>query len=144
MNEDENEEEFFLNIFRGGPGKHFFSENENFFLETNTLENNIRNEFLKNIENPCFLSKLCELKYKFLYDFCVIKKKEIQNKIWKDIENVVNNLCDEDAINVYKNLIKPSKKNDENIFLGYIDIHNNNGKTTKDEFDSKYLIRDIK
>ncbi|VUC55099.1 cdc2-related protein kinase 3 [Plasmodium berghei ANKA] len=143
MNElEENEEEFFLNIFRGGPGKHFFSKNENFFLETNTLENNIRNKLLKNIENPCFLSKLSELKYKLLYDFCVIKKKEIQNKIWKNIENVVNNLCDEDAINVHEHLIKSKKKKDEKIFLGYIHIYNNN-TTSKDELGSTYLIRSI-
>ncbi|CAD2089343.1 cdc2-related protein kinase 3, putative [Plasmodium vinckei lentum] len=143
MNEfEENEDEFFLNVFRGGPGKHFCSENENFFLETNTLENNIRNELLKNIENPCFLSKLSELKNKLLYDFCVTKKEEIQNKIWKNIENAVNNLSDEDAINVYESITKSQKKYDDNSFLGYINIYNRN-TTSKHGVATNSLVRDI-
>ncbi|SBT32924.1 cdc2-related protein kinase 3, putative (CRK3) [Plasmodium ovale wallikeri] len=117
-------EKHFLDIFRGGPGKHNISGRENPYLEINTLEVNIRKEFLKNIQCPTFLSKLFYLKKNLIYNFILIKKEEIKKNIWNYLEKIIDNLNDDDVINIHKN-ININLFNDQKNFLNYLDNFRN-------------------
>ncbi|ETW32109.1 hypothetical protein PFFCH_00472 [Plasmodium falciparum FCH/4] len=97
-----------LDIFRGGPGVHTCSGIENYFLENNTLDVDIKKEFIKRLENPTFLSKFCMLKRKFVYNFFLVKKEIVKKRLWTYIENIIDKLNDDDIIKVHKYLEKES------------------------------------
>ncbi|EDL45307.1 Protein kinase domain containing protein [Plasmodium vivax] len=110
-------------MFRGGPGTHFCSGKTNFFLETNTLELDIKKEFLKNGECPSsFLSKLPLFKKKLLNDFFILKKEEIKKRLWQTYEEVIDNLGDEEVREVFSRINESAKRErgGEESFLSYL------------------------